>query len=72
MGEDREKVILDEESAVREAVRSGDDVDAHLLRGDDDQAVREAVRTDDDVEGHALISDNLPDANLPDSQIRDA
>ena len=72
MGEDREKVTLDEESAVRDAVRSDDDVDAHALRGDDEKAVRDAVRSDDDVEGHALISENLPDANLPDSAIRDA
>ena len=71
MGEDREKVTLDEESAVRDAARSGDDVEGHALRGDDDQALRDAVRgDDDDVEGHALISENIRD-NVRD-QIRDA
>lgn len=53
MGEDREKITLDEDEAVREAVRGGEDVEGHAVTADE----REAVSADD-VEGHALISDS--------------
>ena len=77
MGEDREKIQVDEDEAVRAAVRQeGDEVEGHALPLEEREAVatdddveghalpleeRKAVATDDDVEGHMLINENVRD-----------